>query len=96
MKTEITESCGDIFQDLGFSPEVSGKLNIKYHLMSKIEAYIIDKKLTQDRAASLMGVSRPRISDVVRGKIDKFTIDALVDMLTKAGCHIDIHVKEAA
>ncbi len=96
MNTEITESCGDIFQDLGFSPSESGKLNIKYHLMSKIEAYIIDKNLTQEQAARMMGVNRPRISDVVRGKIDKFTIDALVDMLTKVGCHIDIHVKEAA
>ncbi len=43
-----------------------------------------------------MGVSRPQISDVMRGKIDKFTIDSLVDMLTKAGLHIAVIVEHAA
>jgi predicted XRE-type DNA-binding protein len=58
--------------------------------------YIKDNDLTQEQAAKLMGVSRPRISDVVRGKIDKFTIDALVDILTKVGHHVVITVKKAA
>ena len=58
--------------------------------MASIESFIAEKKLTQSQAAELIGISRPRISDVVRGKIEKFTIDALVDMLTKAGFHIDI------
>jgi len=96
MDTKITESCGDIFQDLGFSAEESEKMNIKYNLMTVIEGYIEDNNLTQEQAAKLMGVSRPRISDVARGKIDKFTIDALVDMLTKAGHHIAITVRRAA
>lgn len=52
--------------------------------------------LTQEQAAKLMGVTRPRISDVIRGKIDKFTIDALVDMLAKAGHHIVVTVDRAA
>jgi len=96
MCAKITESCGDIFQDIGFSAGESEKLNIKSRLMSDIESYIKDNGLTQEQAAKIMGVGRPRISDVVRGKIDKFTIDALIDMLTRAGHHVNIIVGKAA
>jgi len=96
MCAKTTESCGDIFQDIGFSPGESEKLNIKSRLMSDIESYIKDNGLTQEQAAKIMGVGRPRISDVVRGKIDKFTIDALIDMLTRAGHHVNIIVGKAA
>ncbi len=96
MKTKITKSSGDVFQDLGFSAVEAEKLNIKSDLMSQIERYIEINGLTQEEAAELMGVSRPRISDVVRGKIDKFTIDALVDMLAHVGHHVTVKVKVAA
>jgi predicted XRE-type DNA-binding protein len=46
--------------------------------------------LTQARAATLLGVSQPRVSDVVRGRVDRFTIDALVEMLARAGVRLDI------
>jgi predicted XRE-type DNA-binding protein len=85
MDSKITESCGDIFKDFGFSTDQSEKMNITSYLMSEIEAFIKAENLTQDQASKIMGVSRPRISDVTRGRIDKFTIDALVGMLTKAG-----------
>ncbi len=96
MNNQITESCGDVFKDFGFSSELSDKLTIKSCLMGEIDSYIKKKGITQDQAAKLMGVSRPRISDVIRGKIDKFTIDSLVDMLTKAGLHISLNVEDAA
>jgi predicted XRE-type DNA-binding protein len=93
---KIMESGNELFNDLGFSQEQSGKLTIKSYLMMQVEAFIKEKGMTQDQAAKLMGVSRPRISDVKRGKIDKFTIDALVDMLTRAGLHIAVTVEHAA
>jgi len=96
MKTKITKSSGDVFQDLGFSAVEAEKLNIKSDLMSKIERYIETNGLTQEEAAERMGVSRPRISDVVRGRIDKFTIDALIDMLARVGHHVTVKVKVAA
>ncbi len=95
MTIDVRESTGDVFQDLGFTSGDSEKLRIKAKLMAAIEAYIAEKSLTQEQAADLMGVSRPRISDVVRGKIDKFTIDALVDMLTRAGFQVDINTTAA-
>ena len=96
MDNQTIESSGDIFNDLGFSKEQSGKFAIKSYLMMKVESFIKKKGMTQDQASKLMGVTRPRISDVMRGKIDKFTIDALVDMLTKAGLHIAVTVENAA
>ncbi len=96
MDQQIIESSGNVFTDLGFSPEQSGKLAIKSYLMMQIESFIKKEGLTQDQASELMGVSRPRISDVMRGKIDKFTIDALVDMLTRAGLRIAVTVDHAA
>ena len=95
MTNDVRDSTGDVFQDLGFTSGESEKLRIKAKLMTTIESYIAEKGLTQAQAADLMGVSRPRISDVVRGKIDKFTIDALVDMLTRAGFQVDINTTAA-
>ena len=93
---EIIESSGNVFKDLGFSQEESDKLIIKSKLMMEIESFIKNKGMTQAHAAELMGVTRPRISDVMRGKIDKFTIDALVDMLSKAGLQVTITVEHVA
>ena len=93
---EIIASSGNVFKDLGFSQEESDKLMIKSRLMMEIESFIKSKGMTQTHAAELMGVTRPRISDVMRGKIDKFTIDALVDMLSKAGLQVAITVENSA
>lgn len=58
--------------------------------MLMVEQLITERKLTQAKAARLFGVSQPRVSDVVRGRIERFTIDALVEMLARAGVRLDI------
>ena len=79
---------GSIFDDLGFDDAEAENLKIRASLMRTIEKYISEHKLTQATAARLMGVSQPRVSDLVTGKIDKFTIDMLVNMLARA--HVSI------
>lgn len=96
MNNQITKSCGNVFKDLGFSPELSNKLAIKSCLMVAVESYINDKNLTQEQASKVMGVAKPRISDVIRGKVDKFTIDALIDMLSRAGVGVAVTVENVA
>lgn len=96
MDNQVTESKENVFKDFGFSAVQSDKLAIKSYLMMQIESFIKTKGMTQDQASQLMNVSRPRISDIMRGKIDKFTIDALVDMLAKAGHRISLNVEHAA
>jgi predicted XRE-type DNA-binding protein len=93
MSDEATRSTGNVFEDLGFPPEEAENLKIRSILMGSIRTIIEREGLTQSRAAKLFGVTQPRISDVVRGKIELFSIDALVNMLASAGRHVDVKVQ---
>jgi len=90
--THITGTDGNIFSDLGFEQEDAVKLKIKSQLMAEISEWIKDQQFKQEEAAKMLGVSRPRISDVMTGKIGKFTIDALVDLLERTGKHVTVNV----
>lgn len=92
MSTKISASSGNVFQDLGFGPEESEHLRIRSSLMAAIHRYIDERGLTQSEAARIFGVTQPRISNLVRGEIDLFSIDTLVDMLARAGVHVDVVV----
>ena len=63
---------------------------IRSALMATLRQVLLDRKLTQAAAASLFDVSQPRISDLVCGKIDLFSIDSLVDMLARADVRVDV------
>jgi predicted XRE-type DNA-binding protein len=78
MSNHITK--GSILDDLGFSKAEADNLKIRAALMRALEKNIKDKNLTQHKAAKLLGISQPRMSDLLRGKIDKFTIDILIEM----------------
>jgi predicted XRE-type DNA-binding protein len=60
--------------------------------MSQISEWIKNKQLKQEEASQFLQVTRPRVSDVLRGKSGKFTIDALVDMLERIGKHVSIQI----
>jgi predicted XRE-type DNA-binding protein len=92
----ITPADGNIFADLGFPPEEAANLKIRSDLMLAVVQIMADNQLKQAQAAKLFGVTQPRISDVKRGKIDEFTIDSLVNMLTHAGIRVDFTLSEAA
>lgn len=81
MGVKLTPSSGNVFTDLGFNEEEAEHLRIRSTLMIEVRKLIEERKLTQAGAAKLMGVTQPRISDLVRGRIDLFSIDALVGML---------------
>ncbi|MDX2425636.1 MAG: XRE family transcriptional regulator [Cycloclasticus sp.] len=88
----ITASDSNIFEELGFSEQEATKLKIKAQLMCSISEWIKDKNLKQEEASQVLQVTRPRVSDVMRGKSAKFTIDALIDMLEKTGQHVTLQV----
>jgi predicted XRE-type DNA-binding protein len=90
MKTTIRRSSGNVFRDLGFSRDEAEHLKIRSTLMIHIRKLLETRGLTQAAAADLFGVSQPRISDLVRGKIDLFSIDTLVDMLANAGVRVSL------
>ena len=83
---------GNVFTDIGFEPHEAAKLKIKAQLMCEISEWIKDNQLKQVEAAKRLHVTRPRVSDVITGKANKFTIDALVDMLQLTGQEVSLRV----
>ena len=86
----VRKFSGNVFADLGFDADEAEHLRIRSALIATLRKLLQDQKLTQARAAELLDVSQPRVSDLVRGKIDLFSIDALVDMLARAGVRVDV------
>jgi predicted XRE-type DNA-binding protein len=92
MALKMQRSSGNVFADLGFGTEESEHLRIRSDLMIAVRKVIAARKLTQVQAAKLFGVSQPRISNLVRGRIELFSIDTLVDMLAAAGVSVKLTV----
>ena len=92
MNTSIQNSSGNVFVDLGFSPEEATVLQMRAELMADLRKLIEDKGLTQSEAAKKLGVSQSRISDLVRGKWEKFSLDMLVTLAIKAGIRVTLHL----
>jgi predicted XRE-type DNA-binding protein len=89
-------SSGNVFRDLGFGPEEAASLKVRAMLMAELEKHIRSKHLTQKQAAERFGVTQPRISDLMRGKISLFSVDTLITMLTHAGLKVDVRVRRSA
>jgi predicted XRE-type DNA-binding protein len=92
---KVTRSSGNVFEDVGFDRDEAESLRIRADLMIELSEFIRRKRLTQAQAAKLFGVSQPRVSDLVRGKIALFTIDTLVTMLARAGRKVVVQTKPA-
>jgi len=92
MSAKMTRGSGNVFRDLGFPAEEAEHFRVRAELMSAIARLIRRRKLTQAQAASLLGVSQPRVNDVVRGRLHRFSIDALVSMLARAGVLVRLRV----
>jgi predicted XRE-type DNA-binding protein len=90
MTVKIRRSSGNVFRDVGFTGEEATNLKIRSDLMIRLSKLIETRGLTQARAAELFGVTQPRVSDLVRGKIDRFSIDTLIAMLGHAGVRVQI------
>lgn len=93
MGTRIYRSSGNVFRDVGFSAREAKNLLLRSELMDHIENVIARRRLTQAAAAKLFGVTQPRVSDLVRGRVDLFSIDMLVKMLAQAGVEVQLVVK---
>jgi|SRR5579863_1130824 len=95
-KEKITKSSGNIFTDLGFPPEEVTILTMRADLMARLRLLIERKGWTQAQAAAALGVSQSRISDLMRGKWDKFSLDMLLVFATRAGLRPKLALSKAA
>jgi len=87
-KLKIIEGSGNVFADLGFSTEESANLLCRATLMARLTKIVEDRDLTQQAAAKILGVTQPRLNLLLRGKIGSFSVDALVNMLARAGFEV--------
>lgn len=85
MKSSITKSSGNVFVDLGFAPDEVAVLTLRAELMVTLRKLIAARRWTQAQAAKELGVTQSRISDLVRGKHEKFSLDMLVALAARAG-----------
>jgi predicted XRE-type DNA-binding protein len=88
------ETFDNVWDAIEDTPGDAANMDLRCQLMFALEAHIKRHKMTQSQAASLFGVSQPRISDLVRGKIDRFSIDMLVNMAATAGMKIELRIHE--
>ncbi|HEY6157601.1 MAG TPA: XRE family transcriptional regulator [Gemmatimonadales bacterium] len=96
MAIKITKGSGNVFRDLGLPSVEAEHLRVRAELMLALERWMKHRRLTQARAAKLLGVSQPRVNDLVRGRLHRFSIDALVDMLARAGVRVHFTTQRRA
>jgi predicted XRE-type DNA-binding protein len=93
MKNQRFASIWDAIED---TPEEAEHMKLRSILMTALKNHITRTEMSQTQAAKIFSVTQPRISDLMRGKINLFGLDALVNMATAAGLHIEMRVLEAA
>ena len=95
-KEKIIKSSGNVFLDLGFPPEEAAILAMRSALMAQLRLLIERRKWTQVQAAAELGIAQSRVSDLVRGKWDKFRLDMLLMLAARAGLRPQLKLSNAA
>jgi predicted XRE-type DNA-binding protein len=95
MKINVKRSSGNVFRDLGFPAEEAEHLKVRADLMIRLQKVIAARGLKQKRAAVILRVTQPRVSDLLRGRIELFSSDALIDMLARLGLRVGLVLKPA-
>ena len=90
MSESAIKSSGNVFVDLGYSPDEAAILQMRADLMASLRKFIKARKLTQSKAAEVLGVSQSRVSDLARGKWEKFSLEMLIILATKAGMRVTL------
>ena len=95
-KIKVTRGSGNVFLDLGFGAAEAENLRLRSELMMRIHAFHRESGLTQGECAKLLGLTQPRLNALLKGRLSQFSLDALVNIATRAGLNIRLVVKKAA
>ena len=90
MSEAVVNSSGNVFIDLGYSPDEAAILQMRADLMADLRKFIKAKRLTQAKAAEILGVSQSRVSDLIRGKWEKFSLEMLITLATRVGMRVTL------
>ncbi len=96
MRKLKAEEFANVWDALADTPEESANLTLRSELMTRIEAIVKENGWTQAEAAKRCGVTQPRINDLLRGRISRFSLDALVNIVSKLGCRVTVTIEHAA
>ena len=88
MSENIVNSSGNVFVDLGYSPDEAAILQMRADLMADLRKFIKTKKLTQAKAAEILNISQSRVSDLTRGKWERSSLEMLITLATRAGMRV--------
>ncbi len=94
MAVRVRHSSDNVFRDLGFSEDEAENLKVRADLMIELTKLIGRKELSQAQAAKLLGVTQSRVGDLLRGKIDRFSVDSLIEILGHAGAQVSVVVTQ--
>ncbi len=90
MSEKVTNSDGNVFTDLGYSAEEAAILQMRADLMAKLRKFVKNKRFTQAKAAEIFGVSQSRVSDLIRGKWERFSLEMLIALATRDGMRVTV------
>ena len=86
----VTPSSGNVFADLGFGPGEAAVLGLRADLMARLRLLVQTEGWTQAQAAEKFGIAQSRVSDLLRGKWDKFSLDMLITLVVRAGRKVEL------
>ena len=95
-KLKMIRGSGNVFRDLGFSRAEADNLKLRSGLMMRIDDYVRASGMTQTAAAKALGLTQPRLNALLKGKIHLYSLDALVNIASRAGLSVRLTVKKAA
>ena len=90
---KVTRSSGNVFRDVGFPREQAEHLLVRSDLLIQLQKAIASRGMTQSETAKILRVTQPRISDLLRGRIDLFSTDTLIDLLARLGVRVRVVLK---
>lgn len=95
-KRTKSQTFADVWEALEDTPEEAASMRLRAQLMIEIQRFVAGAGLSQTAAARRLGLTQPRLSDLMRGRIEKFSLDALVNMLARIGRSVAVRVGRAA
>jgi predicted XRE-type DNA-binding protein len=91
-RVKMVRGSGNVFRGIGFREPEARNLALRSEIMIRIEEFVERSELTQARAAARLGLTQPRLNALLKGRIDLFSLDALVNAATRAGLQVDLLV----
>ena len=95
-RVKMTRGSGNVFLDLGFSKAEAENLRLRSELMRRIDDYFRESGMTQAAAAKTLGLTQPRLNALLKGRLSQFSLDALVNIASRAGLNVRLVIKKAA